>query len=198
LVSANVFSFVCAIIDSAEEENEQLGPERLRTYDSKAGKASLCTIWEACRATSAAPLYFPSITIRGRTYWDGGMKSNNPAKEAYKEAKNECEGISPQILVSIGTGKPPRIDPGQNAWGMGKYLLTQLTNTEDVHKELLDMDELRDKYFRFNGDEQLYNIDMADWTQLDEVEEKAASFVTSSQDLIDKCARKLAKSRVAG
>jgi hypothetical protein len=81
---------------------------------------------------------------------------------------------------------------------MGKYLLNQATNTEKVHNELLDMEELTDKYFRFNGDEQLYNIDMADWKQLDKVEKKAASFVTSSQDLIDKCARKLAKRRVAG
>jgi len=38
---------------------------------------------------------------------------------------------------------------------MGKHLLNQLTNTEDVYKELLAIEEFKDKYFRFNGDEQL-------------------------------------------
>jgi hypothetical protein len=56
------------------------------------------------------------------------------------------------MLVNIGTGNPPRIDPGQNAWGMNKYLLNQFTNTEDVHKKLLDS---KTSVFRFNGDEQL-------------------------------------------
>lgn len=36
------------------------------------------SIWEAARATSAAPTFFPSISVNGVEYIDGGMGFNNP------------------------------------------------------------------------------------------------------------------------
>ncbi|OTA38340.1 hypothetical protein BTJ68_01747 [Hortaea werneckii EXF-2000] len=44
-------------------------------------------IWEAARATSAAPHYFKEITIQGLQYMDGGLVENNPSYEAWREAK---------------------------------------------------------------------------------------------------------------
>jgi hypothetical protein len=61
-----------------------------------------CTVWEACRATSAAPMYLLPVRIDGETYCDGGCVSdvcghcidafmrsmllNNPAAAALHEA----------------------------------------------------------------------------------------------------------------
>ncbi|KAI7355734.1 hypothetical protein KC320_g2649 [Hortaea werneckii] len=58
-------------------------------------------IWEAARATSAAPHYFKEININGFQYMDGGLVENNPSHEAWREAKaihrNRC---SPQCLIT--------------------------------------------------------------------------------------------------
>lgn len=38
-------------------------------------------IWQAARATSAAPFYFDSITVDNVAYIDGGIQVNNPSME---------------------------------------------------------------------------------------------------------------------
>lgn len=38
-----------------------------------------CALWEAARATSAAPTYFPAQEIEGRSFADGGLQFNNPS-----------------------------------------------------------------------------------------------------------------------
>lgn len=38
-----------------------------------------CKIWQAARATSAAPILFASITLKDKRYYDGAFKHNNPA-----------------------------------------------------------------------------------------------------------------------
>ncbi|KAF4460614.1 calcium-independent phospholipase A2 [Fusarium albosuccineum] len=65
-------------------------------------------IWEAARATAAAPTYFQPFYHRGtgKTYVDGGIAHNNPVQIAF----TECDRIwpdstlPPDILVSLGTG----------------------------------------------------------------------------------------------
>lgn len=189
--------FVCATIDKQVQGERQVSCERLRTYDSATlGESMPCTIWQACRATSAAPLYFPNMTINGRTYWDGGLKSNNPIMEVIDESLLEFPGTSFQAIVSIGTGKPPSADPGQNVFGFVNYLLRQMTNTEDKHDEFRNRhpDELGN-YFRFNEAHDLHKIDLASWKELDRVEELANEYVDSDHGkaLISSCARKLAR-----
>ncbi|KAL6917194.1 hypothetical protein FSST1_008689 [Fusarium sambucinum] len=74
-------------------------------------------LWEAARATSAAPLYFPpfcrdsnyDITVEGtkQVYLDGGLWHNNPIRIANSEAAAiwpENRHTHPDILLSIGTG----------------------------------------------------------------------------------------------
>jgi hypothetical protein len=39
---------------------------------------------EAARATSAAPTYFPAISVQGQTYFDGGLECNNLIVEVIK------------------------------------------------------------------------------------------------------------------
>jgi predicted acylesterase/phospholipase RssA len=59
---------------------------------------------EAGLATSAAPLYFPSSTIDGHKYIDGGVFQNNPEITAYAVAKQLFPTANRMCLLSVGTG----------------------------------------------------------------------------------------------
>lgn len=45
-------------------------------------------IWEAARATSAAPSFFGPIKIEGRKFGDGALNANNPVRQVWWEAKD--------------------------------------------------------------------------------------------------------------
>jgi predicted acylesterase/phospholipase RssA len=77
---------------------------RMRSFGTRdAGPFSAC-IWQAARATSAAPTYFLPIEIDDVLYGDGGLGWNNPTKEALAEARNVWPDRPIGIVVSIGTG----------------------------------------------------------------------------------------------
>ncbi|CAM1501617.1 Fc.00g036010.m01.CDS01 [Cosmosporella sp. VM-42] len=66
-------------------------------------------LWEAARATSAAPFYFPPFSHEGtkQVYLDGGLWHNNPIRIADSEAKAiwpDTKHTHPDMILSIGTG----------------------------------------------------------------------------------------------
>jgi patatin-like phospholipase/acyl hydrolase len=62
------------------------------------------SIYDACRATSAAPTYFPAYQAQGHVWIDGGLVSNNPAEDAYFAAR-KLWGDVPLEIISIGFPK---------------------------------------------------------------------------------------------
>ena len=72
-----------------------------------------CPIWQAARATTAAPTYFPPawVTVPSPAEWyiDGGVTQNNPSPIALKEGK-ELWKARRCLLVSVGTGIQKRAD----------------------------------------------------------------------------------------
>jgi hypothetical protein len=56
-----ILRFVCAV--PQQDVGARGGPRLFRTYKVRENRSYDCTIWEACRATSAAPTYFESIGI---------------------------------------------------------------------------------------------------------------------------------------
>jgi patatin-like phospholipase/acyl hydrolase len=67
-------------------------------------------VWEAAAATSAAPTYFKPFVnpLTRRTYLDGALQNNNPAKLANRERKliwPETADVDPDIFLSLGTGQ---------------------------------------------------------------------------------------------
>jgi patatin-like phospholipase/acyl hydrolase len=70
-------SFVLTV-DSANLNNKKA--VCLRTYINDKVPDSLCNykIWEAARATTAAPTYFPRMKLDDYEYIDGGVGFNNP------------------------------------------------------------------------------------------------------------------------
>jgi len=66
-------------------------------------------IWQACRATTAAPFYFEQLAVEiygeRRVYKDGGIRENNPSAAAWNEfVSMGGEYGDPGLLLSIVTG----------------------------------------------------------------------------------------------
>ena len=65
-------------------------------------------VWEAARASSAAPVYFHPFNER---YIDGGVMANNPTLDAmteiFQQGKREGKNARLGLVFSIGTGEPP-------------------------------------------------------------------------------------------
>jgi predicted acylesterase/phospholipase RssA len=95
----------CCVFVIATEGQDGNGPEKLfRSYRFDKDR---CPIWQAARATSAAPSYFPpawvEVPVPGGWFIDGGLKSNNPSAVGLKEAKRVWKARQ-VLIVSIGTG----------------------------------------------------------------------------------------------
>ncbi|CAF9903161.1 MAG: hypothetical protein GOMPHAMPRED_000112 [Gomphillus americanus] len=117
----NICQSVCITARSAQG-NSQAQPLRSYEYehpgvllspDPYAGVQDLdLTIWEAARATSAAPFYFKMFEKvdqngKARRYKDGGVLLNNPAEIARNEVMDRYatpHRVLPAVLLSIGTG----------------------------------------------------------------------------------------------
>jgi predicted acylesterase/phospholipase RssA len=80
-----------------------------RSYGCTGHNASKCPIWQAARATTAAPSFFKEmfvdIPVPGAWYIDGGLRHNNPSKLALEEAHRIWPKVKRVCLVSIGTGR---------------------------------------------------------------------------------------------
>ena len=189
------YCFVCAVPKSERKV------ERIRSYrsiDPAARDTSSYTIWEAARATSAAPLYFPAMKVHGRDYFDGGLDSNNPVVEVIEEARQEFPGAIIDVVVSIGTGKGTMPDPLPPLSNIVNYFIHRSTDTEGQHERVMNepvFDDVRQNgYFRFQGETYLGEIDLSDAEKLDEIENLANQYLASSagKRMIASCAAKLA------
>jgi hypothetical protein len=97
------------------------------TYDIGARAPYLVKSWrptpdhllrEVCRATSAAPTYFPPATMDGRKLIDGGIYLNNPAFSAWAEVVKAGATIADISVLSLGTGQCTPCDyTGADDWG---------------------------------------------------------------------------------
>jgi hypothetical protein len=124
----------------------------------KAGPADSCLIWEAARATSAAPTYFNSIQIGQTEYMDGGFGLNNPSQRMFYEVSQVNRDVEEAnaLSISIGTGIT-RFSRFQR--GSLKKIITWLngakkisTDCEEFHRmmNLTTTNGKRHRYHRFN------------------------------------------------
>lgn len=130
------------------ESGTEIGNPRSKcSYDFEATylMGQQCKLWQAARATSAAPLYFSPVKVEGFEYWDGGLFFNNPAPAAIREAELIWPLTNlPDILLSVGNGteataqqsNPPEDSPGiirpgrrvlHAMWGVLGHLTTLKT-----------------------------------------------------------------------
>lgn len=110
-------------------------------------------MWQAIRASSAAPGYFAEYALGNDLHQDGGLLLNNPSALAMHECKCLWPDVPLECIVSLGTGRYES-DVRNNV--MYTSLKTKLSNvinsatdTEEVHV-MLDGLLPPDTYFRFN------------------------------------------------
>uniref|UniRef100_A0A8C5CU11 PNPLA domain-containing protein n=1 Tax=Gadus morhua TaxID=8049 RepID=A0A8C5CU11_GADMO len=110
-------------------------------------------LWQALRASSAAPGYFQEFALGPDLHQDGGLLINNPTALAIHECQCLWPGTPLECVVSLGTGR--FATPGKHS-ATHTSLKTKLVNvissatdTEEVHT-MLDALLPTGTYFRFN------------------------------------------------
>ena len=197
------FRFVCAY------ESKALGgsPVLLRTYPTGSIPLSCC-IWEAARATSAAPTFFEPIKFEahvGGAFIDGGVGCNNPTKVLVKEAKSYYrlkgyKATQPTCLVSVGTGQKDLIQLHEAAsmfWfkdrsglSIAPALGEIATDCENTHDEVLLTfleNNARNSYYRLNVSQGLQRITLDEWRKKDDIKtytDKYLRLNQTEQDLL--------------
>ncbi|KAG8577627.1 hypothetical protein GDO81_010243 [Engystomops pustulosus] len=147
-------------------------------------------LWQAIRASSAAPGYFQEYVLGNDLHQDGGLLINNPCALAIHECKCLWPDAPLQCIVSLGTG---RYEGAMKATATSTSLKAKLNNvissatdTEEVHKTL-DALLPPDTYFRFNP---IMNEDVP----LDENrKEKLSQLLSDGQNYLERNEEKLKK-----
>ncbi|XP_068132621.1 calcium-independent phospholipase A2-gamma [Hyperolius riggenbachi] len=147
-------------------------------------------LWQAIRASSAAPGYFQEYLLGNDLHQDGGLHINNPCALAIHECKRLWPGVDFQCVISLGTGRYEGIGKSTATHTSLKAKITNVissaTDTEEVHKTLDDLLP-QDTYFRFNP---IMNEDIP----LDENrKEKLNQLQSDGQRYLERNERKLMK-----
>jgi predicted acylesterase/phospholipase RssA len=176
------FSFVVA----TRENNSQAAI--LRSYKNPRWTDLLydeCRVWEACRATSAAPTFFAPIQIGkyNQGFIDGAAVANNPIQIAYSEARNMWPGRDPFIL-SIGTGSAPGLPFKGNLRAIVESMKKIVTETERTAEAFYnDHTDLVAKklLFRFNVTYGLSDIGLQDYKEVDRMADATQTYLDQGE-----------------
>jgi len=151
-------------------------PVLFRTYQSHETHSD-CKIWEAARATSAAPTFFKRIEIgRRQPFIDGGLGCNNPSRVVLDEAIALFGNREISCLVSLGTGQAKiikierpglfqRIVPTDVIKALSGIATDCESTHEDISSRFPDL-----SYFRLNVEQGMQQIQLSEWEKLGNVE----------------------------
>jgi len=179
-------SFVCA--KNALNMNANI-PTLFRTYESHETH-SACKIWEAARATSAAPTFFKWIEIgRAQPFIDGGLGRNNPSRVILDEANSLFGARHIGCLLSVGTGQVETTairKPGQFQQLISTEIVDALkaiaTDCEDTHESMLRLfAKLPTTYFRLNVEQGMQSINISKWDRLRNVEAHTMQYLRKKE-----------------
>ena len=148
---------------SHKQIGEALKPVIVTAYDLEERKPVLISSYsdskvsvvEAANASSAAPIYFPTVDMSdGRWLIDGGIATNNPSLLGYIEAK-KLFGTDKIKVLGIGAGLNKRKINGRSSrnWGAIGWLRHDILGImleSSLQNEILK-DLIGDKYLRVNS-----------------------------------------------
>lgn len=177
-------------------------PVNLRSYTSKhtARAVQKARIWQAGRATSAAPVFFEPLKMgdMDSTFADGGLRNNNPIEELKKEARRIWPNASQfpfGVLLSIGTGRQIPKDLGSGIHPLIDALSKIATDSEGIARRFQDnnYEELvkRKLYFRFNA-VGLENVSMEEWEKRSTIEAATERYLSDERpvrEALNDCVR---------
>ncbi|KII83259.1 hypothetical protein PLICRDRAFT_58481 [Plicaturopsis crispa FD-325 SS-3] len=157
-------------------------PVHLRTYNHGNQPSICCTIWQAARATSATIGLFKKIEIVSDgipiSYVDAGTGYNNPTAELLKEANFIFPSQFAACIISIGAGQVHRaIAPRPRALfqknmppGLADTMAAIATDCEKIAQDVAGRFSEEDNvYFRFNVDQGLQDVAVAQWERMGEI-----------------------------
>ena len=188
--------FVCTVNKDINK------PCVLRNYHSSWEPGTGCTIWQAARATSAAPLYFPPIRFGtpSTNYVDGGLRYNNPVRVLRDEALRVWGKSKRKIgcIISIGTGIKQLKDVGSRGAAILKSLAEIALDTQQTVQEFADEIEHqvdnKDEslmYVRLDVDQGLQSMGLEEWKDFDLLTGATNEYLRNHRGDIDRCANAL-------
>jgi predicted acylesterase/phospholipase RssA len=178
---------VCA---TSKETSETVCLTSYRTPRGGNDLLNSVTIWEACRATSAATSFFDSIAIGrfGEQFVDGATGANNPVRELWDQAQlawgpESLEGRV-KCVVSIGTGVPSLKAFKDDVFHIGETLAAIATETEQTAERFRRERPLLDstgRYYRFNVVRGLENIGLEEAAKVKEMAAATRLYLSSQE-----------------
>lgn len=152
----------------------------LRSYNGySAGDYAGATIWQAARATSAAPTFFKPLQMgppgMEEKYVDGAVGYNNPTRELLCEAARMFAPERPvACIISVGTGikhlttaKVPGFLQSKIPVNAIKAMVTMATDCEQTAESMRQhFSSMPDFYFRFNVSQGIGSIGLDEWKQV--------------------------------
>jgi hypothetical protein len=167
-------------------------PRLFRTWKSDKSPGYNALIWEAGRATSAAPPFFKRILIGNpglqEEFIDGALGCNNPVLSLVEEARREFEpNTKVGCIVSIGTGKPKVAEfkkPGhiQRMLPASVELVKTVAKLATSSESDASVVEARYQncpglYHRLNVETGLEEISLEEWEKLAEVKTQTLAYL---------------------
>jgi patatin-like phospholipase/acyl hydrolase len=152
------------------------------------------SVWEVCRASTAAPTYFPAypMMVEGHAcaLIDGGVVANNPTACAVAEAlrhDKQVDQCSDLVVLSVGSGRRNRPIPLRQAqeWGALEWAVPIIDvlfdgNTDSV--DYITRQLVGPGYFRLQADllAQLDDLDDVSSVNIAALETMATDYLQSA------------------
>lgn len=181
------YRFVCA---TSRETSETVCLTSYRTRRGNSDLLNSVTIWEACRATSAATSFFDPIAVGrfGEEFVDGATGANNPVREVWNQAQlvwgpEPLEG-KVKCLVSIGAGVPSLKPFKNDVYNIGDTLAAIATETEATAERFRRERALLDstgRYYRFNVVRGLEEIGLEEAKKVKEMAAATRRYINSHE-----------------
>ena len=162
-----------------------------------------CAIWEAVRATSAAPGFFEPITLRGvnaPTFVDGGLRANNPIELMISESQSVWSDPLYGCVISIGTGivpLKPIASKSPKLHSLVQSIENITTDAEVAARRFIRTNTGRsvreaNRYYRFNVDQGMTEVDLADTEKMSLMKAMSEAYLEDHSHEIQACAKVLA------
>lgn len=176
---------------------------QLRSYVTSRSAPRDIKIWEAARATSAAPSFFDPITVGsiGETFIDGALGANNPIHHLWTEAQDLCLptcnvafDTTVHCIVSIGTGTPSTASFNSGLFEFGGNLSKIITECDATAEKFVRTNRAlssQGRYYRFSVQGGLGDIAMDDTEQMAPISAATNRYIESEAvfNSLQACAR---------